>query len=113
MATPFRQEKLDSIFLKELNAAIQSEVDFGAGIFVTVTGLQVAANLASARILISCLPFSQSAVALKKLQEQHQKLIVYLNQRMKFRKIPRLLFEIDDTEEQAEKIESLMEEIKE
>jgi len=102
-----RQEKLDQIFLEELNEAIRLIVEFDEGIFVTISGIRVAENLQSARILVSCLPFEKSSNAIKKLQENHQNLIEYLNKRVKFHKIPKLIFEIDDTEEKAEKIEKL------
>jgi ribosome-binding factor A len=103
-----RQEKLDQIFLEELNQAIKYAVEFDEGIFVTLVGIKVAENLHSARILISCLPFEKSATAIKTLQTNHQNLIEYLNRRVNFRKIPKLIFEIDDTEEKAEGIEKLI-----
>jgi ribosome-binding factor A len=103
-----RQEKLDQIFLEELNAAIKQVVEFEEGILVTLPGLRVAENLHSARILVSCLPFEKSAAAIKTLKENHQNLIEYLNKRVRFRKIPKLIFEIDDTEEKAEGIEKLI-----
>jgi len=106
-----RQEKLDQIFLEELNRAIKHTVEFDAGIFVTIVGVRVAENLQSARVLVSCLPFEKSGAAVKKLQANHQNLIEYLNRRVKFRKIPKLIFEIDDTEEKAEGIEKLIKEI--
>ncbi|MDD5290102.1 MAG: ribosome-binding factor A [Patescibacteria group bacterium] len=103
-----RQEKLDQIFLEELNQAIKQVVEFDEGIFVTLVGIKVAENLQSARILVSCLPFEKSSAALKTLQIHHQDLIEYLNRRVSFRKIPKLIFEIDDTEEKAEGIERLI-----
>jgi ribosome-binding factor A len=87
-----RQEKLDQIFLEELNDAIKNVVEFDEGIFVTIVGLRVAENLHSARVLVSCLPFEKSGAAVKKLQANHQNLIEFLNSRVGFRKIPGSLY---------------------
>jgi len=103
-----RQEKLDQIFLEELNQAIKYVVEFEEGILVTIVGIRVAENLQSARILVSCLPFEKTGEAIKTLQASHQDLIEYLNKRVGFRKIPKLIFEVDETEEKAEGIERLI-----
>jgi ribosome-binding factor A len=106
-----RQEKLDNIFLEEVNQAIKHVVEFESGLLVTLSGIRVAANLQSAHILVSCLPFEKSEAAIATLKENHQNLIEYLNRRVGFHKIPKLIFEIDDTEEKAEGIERLIGEV--
>lgn len=105
-----RQEKLDQIFLEELNNAIKQVVEFEDGILVTIAGIRVAENLQSARVLVSCLPFEKAKGVIKILQDKHQDLIEFLNGRVNFHKIPKLIFEIDDTEEKAEGVERLIEE---
>lgn len=109
---PYRQEKLNSIFSTLLPQLIAEEIEFPANLLVTISRVDVAPNLRSAKVWVSCWPFEKSALAIETLQAKHQFLIEHLNRKIKLRKIPLLLFRIDDSEELAEKIEKTVDTLK-
>jgi len=97
----FHQEKLNKLFLHELADIIAYYIEFPSNILVTLLHVEVAKNLSQAKIWLSVLPFDKSREAVSILITQKQLLIEHLNQRIKLRRMPKLIFLIDDTEEKA------------
>ncbi len=103
-----RAEKLNKIFLHKISEIINREIDFGQETLVTITQVKVAPDLSQAKIFVSVLPFSKSQEVILILNRHRQLLVKFLNQAIKIRKIPRLIFLIDDTEEEASRIEKII-----
>ncbi|MFH1457463.1 MAG: 30S ribosome-binding factor RbfA [Patescibacteria group bacterium] len=103
-----RQEKLNSILLKELAQIINQEIEFPKDILSTLTHVRCAANLDSIRIFVSCLPFDRSKEIINILQKSRQLILEKLNSRIRLRRMPNLIFKTDECEEfvgQLNKIE--------
>lgn len=100
-----RTDKLNKEFQHLVAEFVASELDLPMDFLVTITHVEVDAGLAEARVWVSILPFDQSTMALGLLIKNKQSLNKYLNKHLKIRRLPRLLFLIDETEEQAEEIE--------
>ena len=103
-----RKEKLDSILLKELAEIINQEIELPVGVLVTVSHIDCAENLDSIKIFISCLPFDLSEKVIVILQHSQQLILEKLNSRIKFRRIPKLFFRIDQTENYVEELNKIV-----
>jgi ribosome-binding factor A len=107
----FRNEKLSKLFRQTIAEFISQEMEFNGEILVTVANAQVTGDLNQARIWISVFPFAQSAEVLERLRRQTRFIKEFLNEKIKIRKIPNLVFLIDQTEEEAGKIEKEINEV--
>lgn len=107
-----RTEQINSLLQHELGAIIATEVELPLGSLVTVTAVETAPNLQSAKVWVSVLPFGTAGSALTKLRKVARRLTSALYERVQFRPLPRLLFQLDASEERAEHIDELLDRIK-
>ncbi len=106
-----RIEKLNHRFLQEISDIINSEIEFDEQILLTVTHVDLSPDLSQAKVALSVLPFEKSEQAISKVINKKQKIIQELNHRIKLKKIPRLIFITDDTEQKAQEVEDLINQI--
>ncbi len=108
-----RTEQINSLLQHELGQLIAAEVELPAGSLVTVTAVETAPNLQSAKVWCSVLPFGTAGSTLAALRKAARRLTPALYARVKFRPLPKLLFQLDASEERAEHIDELLNRIKE
>ena len=108
---PNRTEKLNKLLHEEISEIINSEIEFESGILVTVTGVDVSPDLSQAKIGLSVLPFEKTREVIGKIVTERYHIINELNKKIKLKKIPKLIFINDDTEEEASKVEKIINEI--
>ncbi len=105
-----RQNKISSLIQEELGTIFQKESKnlFG-GSFITVTQARVAPDLSVAKIYVSILN-PERDVVMKIIKEQSNEIRKRLgnNVRHQLRKIPELIFILDDSLDYAEKINNLL-----
>jgi len=97
------QKDISDIFQKEMNALAH-------GSMLSVTVVRVSPDLENARVYISVFPSEKSAEVIHAVQESAKTIRHLLAQRIKnqVRKIPELIFQIDDSLDYVEKIEKLL-----
>ncbi len=79
---------------------------------VTVTDVQIGADLKEARVFVSVIgSAAQQQHALAELQRQHAAIQRELAHRIVLKYTPRLTFELDDTETRAARIEHLLDQL--
>lgn len=100
-----RAVKLSKHFQHIIADIIAAHVEFDKNILVTVVHAALSSDLSRAKIWLSVLPFAKSEAAINTLIVHKQLIIEILNQEIKLRKMPRLIFLIDDTEEKATAME--------
>jgi ribosome-binding factor A len=103
-------ERVNELLLEELANAINKEVGLPDAL-ITVSFVDCDPDLKSARVGISVLPDRLAGTALRVLKSSTSQLTGLIKNRVKLRRIPRLIWEFDATEREAEKIEKLIEEI--
>jgi ribosome-binding factor A len=103
-----RIKKLNDLLRDEAGKILKSELESEEGVLVTVVRAVVSPTLEHATILISVFPESKREAVLKKINRQIYSLQQMLNKRLMMRPVPKIRFEIDKTEEEAERIESLV-----
>ena len=95
--------------LREAMANVFAErIEFPIGAFVTILKAKMTANTAHASFTISVLPTSMEAAVMKTLEQNTHELKDGLAHSLRLRRIPRLHFAFDHTEEHAAQIDGLL-----
>ena len=106
----YKVEKANSVLQKELGEIIYREVEL-SDIYISISRVITTANLGLAKVFINCLPENKETEALKILIG-HKKIIKEkLVKKIKSRRVPELIFLIDEEEKEGEKSREVVEEI--
>jgi len=103
-----RTDKLNKEFQHLIAEFVTRELDLPIDFLVTITHVAIDGGLSEARIWLSVLPFEKSEIAIGELIKNKQNLVNYLNKNLSIRRIPRLLFLIDETEQEATELEKII-----
>ena len=107
-----RLEKLTEVLKEELAFVISQEIDFPKGILATVMGVKIYSDLSWAEIFISTIPEKESEFVMDVLNSHAYFLHKALNERIRIRRIPRIKFLPYTGPNNQEKIEQILEDIK-
>ena len=104
-----RTDKLDSILLREISMIISQEINDPKLGFPTVTEVDVAPDLNTAKVYVSFLGKNykkRDGIDVLRRAKGHIKSL--LAKRIRIRKIPDLTFIVDDTLDKADRIEEIL-----
>ena len=108
-----RQNKVSSVILRDLSDIFQKESRslFG-GAFITVTQVRVTSDLSVAKVYISIFAKEGKEDLLKMAKSRSKEVRGILGRRVKnqLRRVPELLFFLDDSLDYAEEINNLLKE---
>jgi len=107
-----RIQRINQLIKKELSQIILREIEFPQDVLVTITRVEISANLIEGNIWISVLPEEKLKRILEILNKNIYFLQQKLNKRLKMRPIPRIRFLEEKKTAEAGKIEELLEELK-
>jgi len=102
-----RVERLGALIRDELSAEILRTVEL-TGMLVTLTDVELTQKLDTARVHVSVLPESAEPAALKKLSKARWALTHHLMKRLRIRKVPELIFQLDRGIKNAASVEKLL-----
>jgi len=108
----YKIEKVNELLRQELGKIILEEEEFGAGVLVTIMAVKTAPDLLDATVFISVLPTKQGAAALKRLTGHSPHLQYLLTKQLKMHPVPKIKFVLDRSEDESEKVETLLNKIK-
>jgi ribosome-binding factor A len=97
------KEKIAEILLKEI---------FVENVLITVQAVDTTKDLKYAKIKVSVMPFNKSQQVFKILGKQSPNIQKILNTIIKMRFVPKIKFEIDTSEETADRIEGILRKLK-
>lgn len=106
-----RIEQLNSLIQKEVATIVSREIEFPAGMFVTITKVDVADDAESAKVWISVLPALHQADGLKKIVSRITDIQSILNKKLVMKFVPKLTFLIDESGEKAAAITKVLDAI--
>lgn len=107
-----RLKKVNELLKDELGVIIKEEVDFEDDILATIVSVDVSPTLEHASVRISIFPEDRIDSAFESLNNNIYDIQQKLNKRLIMRKVPKIRFEIDRTEEKASRIEELLDNLK-
>lgn len=108
---PQRIQRVNELIKQQISQLLLKEIDFG-DILVTVTDVNTSADLGQAKVKIIILPNEKSGEVLKIIKRKIFYLQQILNKKLNLKAVPKIIFEIDRTEEKAQRIEELLNKIK-
>ena len=104
-----RTDKLDSILRKELSVIISQDINDPLLGFPTVTDVRVSPDLSSAKVYVSFLGKNyKKRDGINALNRAKGYIKTKLAKSVRMRKIPDLVFVVDDTLDKADKIEQIL-----
>ena len=105
-----RSKKLNAHLRDVVAKILEGELDIEGTPLVTVIGAEVSPTTEHAVIKISVLPVERVEAVLEELRKRIYDIQQMVNKTLFMRKVPKIRFEIDKTEENAARIEKLIEE---
>jgi ribosome-binding factor A len=106
-----RQKKFAKLMQKELSEIFQREMrGIVPNVLVTITGVRVTPDLSIAKVYISFLPNKSATLHIETIKDNGKNIRHELGNRIRHdvRVIPNLQYFIDDTKEEAAKIDALI-----
>lgn len=105
-----RQQRIETVIQEELASFFQKNArDICLGAMVSVTQVRVTSDLSLARCYVSVFAGPKPKEVLQSIRENSGKIRGDVGRRLKnMRKIPELVFHIDDSMEYASKIDQLL-----
>ncbi len=106
-----RQKKFARLIQKELSSIFQREAkEYAEGSLLTVTIVRASVDLSMVKVYLSFFPKEKSQEKLEKLQKDKSIIKKLLGEKIRkeVRVIPDIVFFIDDTYDEAEKISNLI-----
>ncbi len=105
-----RQNKISRLLQKELSEIFRQETSKTHGILVSVSVVRVSSDLSVAKIYLSIFPSEKSAEILRSICDSAKTIRYELASRVRFqlRKIPELIFFLDDSLDYIDNIDRLL-----
>ena len=111
MAAGSRQKKYSSLLQKDLSGIFQKQManTFGKA-FITITDVEVSPDLSFAKVYLSLMLSDKPSETLELIQERKSEIRKHLGNRIgkQVRIIPELAFFMDETLEQANRIDDIL-----
>lgn len=106
MSTNFKYDRLASDIKNKINQVINDKVDDLD--FVSVTEVELTKDLQDAKVYVNCLLDNQEDYVLNTLKRKEGFIKKEIAKSIKMRKIPNLIFKYDNSLENYNKIDSLL-----
>jgi ribosome-binding factor A len=103
-----RIAKINKLIKRHLAEIFARQLDLKPGIFLSVSKVDTTADLRYTQVFISVFPFKEADYAMKTLSKESYSIQGALNKKLNMRPLPRIKFELDPTEEEADKIEKIL-----
>jgi len=103
--------KLNELFKREVSEIILSEKDCSNDILVTVTRADTSSDLSQVKIYVSVMPDSKQKEILGSLNKNIYHIQQILNEKIKLRRVPKIVLCEEDKVRSAGKVEELLHDI--
>jgi ribosome-binding factor A len=107
-----RLAKVNQLIKQEVSKLLQREIGCELGL-VTVMDVETTSDLKQAKIWISVFDKDKLNQVRKILEEITPEIQKILNKKLTFKYVPKIIFEIDHSQEHVQRIDKLLKEIKE
>lgn len=107
-----RIPKVNALIQEVLSKNLGKELSLKPNVFLTIGKVDTTRDLRYTRVFISVYPESESHYVMKTLQKECYRLQKSLYDKLHMKPLPRLSFELDKTELEADKVEKLLNEIR-
>lgn len=106
-----RITKINSLIRQHLAEIMERELSLKAGVFITIAKVDTSRDLRYTRMFISVFPEKEAHYVLQTLKKEISHIQKSLYAKLSMKPMPKLSFEIDKTEQEADKIEKVLKDI--
>lgn len=106
-----RITKVNELIRKHLAEIMEKELSYKPGVFATIAKVDTSKDLRYTRMFISVFPETEIHYVTETLKKELPGIQKKLYSKLYMRPMTKLSFEIDHTEEEADKVEKLLKEI--
>ncbi len=103
-----RITQLNDLIRDILGEILTREISLKEGVIITLSRVDTARNLRGTRVFLSVLPVEDRDYAMKTLEHEHRNIQRLFHQKLATRPLPKIIFELDTTEEKADEVEHLL-----
>lgn len=105
-----RMRKVNSVIKREMSTLIMQNIDFKPGVFATISKVDTTSDLRYTRIFVRVFPQSDIDYTMKTLD--HEKIVIQksLHKRLHLKVLPKISFVHDNTGDEVDEIEQLLQE---
>ena len=111
--TSLRLEKVNDLLWEELGSILASEISLKSGVLATIAKVRTTPNLKDSCVFVSVFPEHEGTYVMKSLERELYKIQGVLNRRLRMRPLPRVSFELDTTELNAQAVEESLRALRE
>jgi ribosome-binding factor A len=108
-----RITKLNDLIRDRISEIFSRELSLKKGVFISVIKVTTTKDLESTKILVSIFPEKERSYAMNTLKKEIYRIQGALNSKMQIRRLPRIEFLLDRTQEEVDKLEAVFKQIKE
>jgi len=108
-----RIQQINQLIQEVMGEILQKEYQIPSDALLTILTVETSSDLLHSKIIISIFPIDSEKEVIKYLEKNIFDIQQALNKKLIMRPVPKIRFELDRTEFEAEKIEKLLEDIKE
>jgi ribosome-binding factor A len=106
-----RITQINQLIQEVLGEILQKEYQIPLNALLTILAVETSSDILYSKIIVSVFPIDAEKEVLKYLEKNIFGIQQFLNKKLIMRPVPKIRFEIDRTEFEAEKIEKLLKEI--
>lgn len=107
-----RLEKVNELLQHTIGAILTKDISFKIGVFVTIARVSTSPDLKQSKVLTSVFPAQEGQYVLQTLKKELYRLQGILNKQLHMRPLPRIHFSLDMTEEEAQKVEDILRDLR-
>ncbi len=108
-----RIEKANSLIQEIVAEIIRKDLSLKPSVFVSILKVDTSSDLRYARVFLSVYPASEGDYAFKTLQKELHRIQKALNQKLQMKILPKIIFQLDNTQEKVDQLEEIFQKIKE
>ncbi len=108
-----RIPQVNELMLQELNAIFLRELEFPLSTLVTITGVDTASDLKTAKVTVSILPVQKYGTVLSIIKKRSPFIQSLINRRLHMHHVPSLTYEIDTEMQYVDEVDKIFDSLKE
>lgn len=106
-----RIDKINALIQKHISEILVKDLSLKLGVFLTVAKVDTTPDLRYTRIFLSVFPEKETNYVIETLKKERYMLQGALNRKLHMKPLPKLVFKVDKTEAEADKIEKILREL--
>ena len=107
-----RIDRVNQLIKQTLSNLLLRELDFEKDILITLTRVKTASDLSKARVFISVMPEEKIGLVMRSLNRNIYRLQQKMNKKLVMKRVPKIIFEQETKTAEADRIEKLLDELK-